>query len=134
MEPFSLSLALLFYFLPTICALMRGHMSTGAIFVLNLLLGWTLLGWIIALVWSLTGNTKANFRYVATGNRPDGIGRWVDPMGDGHPLGPRRSDLRVQVVEVTPEPPPAPQRPYRPEPDEPLSSLPSKPIFRDPGR
>ena len=41
---------LAFYFLPGIVASMRGHMSAGAIFVLNLLLGWTALGWIIALV------------------------------------------------------------------------------------
>ncbi len=53
------------YFLPAIVASTRGHMSSGAIFVLNLLLGWTALGWIIALVWSFTGNTKTNARTLA---------------------------------------------------------------------
>ena len=42
------------YFLPTVVAVMRSHHNTGAILVLNLLLGWTLLGWVAALVWSLT--------------------------------------------------------------------------------
>lgn len=28
--------------------------NAGAIFVLNLLLGWTVIGWIVALVWALT--------------------------------------------------------------------------------
>ena len=42
------------YFLPTIAALARGKRNAGAIFALNLLLGWTLAGWIIALVWALT--------------------------------------------------------------------------------
>ena len=50
----------LLYFLPAIIAITRGHLSAGAIFALNLLLGWTLLGWIVSLVWSLTGNTRGN--------------------------------------------------------------------------
>ncbi len=45
---------LLFYFLPWLIALVRGHQDTVAIFFLTLLLGWTGLFWIIALVWSLT--------------------------------------------------------------------------------
>jgi hypothetical protein len=44
----------LMYFLPACVAGMRGHRNTTAIFVLNLLLGWTGLGWIGALVWSFT--------------------------------------------------------------------------------
>lgn len=42
------------YFAPTILANVRVHQNTMAIFALNLLLGWTALGWIAALVWSLT--------------------------------------------------------------------------------
>jgi hypothetical protein len=75
--------ALLLYFIPAILALMRGHMSSTAIFALNLLLGWTAIGWIVALVWALTSNTRHNFEWRASGTRPDGIGRWVDPQGKG---------------------------------------------------
>ncbi len=42
------------YFLPVIVAGVRGHQSTVAILVLNLLLGWSVIGWIVALVWSLS--------------------------------------------------------------------------------
>ena len=42
------------YFLPTIIAGRRKHHNLGAIIAVNLLLGWTLLGWLIALIWSLT--------------------------------------------------------------------------------
>jgi hypothetical protein len=42
------------YLLPWLIALCRGHHNATAIFVLNLFLGWTLLGWIGALVWSCT--------------------------------------------------------------------------------
>lgn len=40
------------YFFPTWMAGHRQHQSTGGIFVLNLLLGWTVLGWIAALIWA----------------------------------------------------------------------------------
>ena len=46
------------YFVPTIVALARGHRSALAIGVMNVLLGWTVLGWIFALIWSCTGNVK----------------------------------------------------------------------------
>ena len=42
------------YFLPTIIAFKRGKRNKVAIFALNLLLGWTFIGWAISLVWSLT--------------------------------------------------------------------------------
>lgn len=43
---------LLSYFSPVFVALLRGHQNTLEIFILTLFFGWTLLGWIIALVWS----------------------------------------------------------------------------------
>jgi hypothetical protein len=42
------------YFIPTAVALFRGHHNKGAIIVLNLFLGWTLIGWVVALVWACT--------------------------------------------------------------------------------
>ena len=42
------------YFLPSALAILRGHQSWWAIVALNLLLGWTIIGWIGALIWSLT--------------------------------------------------------------------------------
>lgn len=41
------------YFLPTIIASRKNHKDGTAIFVLNLFLGWTFVGWVIALVWSV---------------------------------------------------------------------------------
>jgi hypothetical protein len=46
------------YFMPAIVASVRHHASSMAIFALNLLLGWTFIGWVLALVWSLTGNVR----------------------------------------------------------------------------
>ena len=42
------------YLIPTFVAGARKHHNTPAILALNLLLGWTLLGWVLALVWALT--------------------------------------------------------------------------------
>lgn len=42
------------YFWPTAVALNKKRANTGAVFMLNLLLGWTLIGWVIALVWAMT--------------------------------------------------------------------------------
>src|ERR1051325_5071725 len=47
------------YFAPTLNAYKRGHRERTAIFVLNLLLGWTLLGWAAAWVWSYTSQVEA---------------------------------------------------------------------------
>ena len=53
------------YFLPTTIALVRGHFSTFAIFLVNLIFGWTFVGWCVALIWSFTGNTRNNQRFMA---------------------------------------------------------------------
>lgn len=52
MEFIMLAVMVAAYFLPGLIAYMRGHHNAASIMLLNLLLGWTLLGWIGALVWS----------------------------------------------------------------------------------
>jgi hypothetical protein len=41
--------------LPIVIAFARGHPSRWAIAAVSFFLGWTCIGWVIALVWSLTG-------------------------------------------------------------------------------
>jgi hypothetical protein len=72
------------YFLPAFIALMRGHQSGCAIFVLNFFLGWTLVGWVLSLVWSLTAPSRPavvihNSNNVGLGiyrGRPGDIVKW----------------------------------------------------------
>ena len=45
------------YFLPSIVALARNKRDVLAILLLNFLLGWTLIGWIVALIWALKTDT-----------------------------------------------------------------------------
>jgi len=42
------------YFVPTIIAVARKHHQTGGIVAVNILLGWTFIGWVAAFVWALT--------------------------------------------------------------------------------
>jgi hypothetical protein len=53
------TLALLFmYFLPTMIGFLRGASSKWGILILDLFLGWSLIGWVIALIWSVIGKKK----------------------------------------------------------------------------
>ena len=53
------------YFIPTYKAYQRSHNNSFAIFVCNVLLGWTFLGWIITLIWACTDNIEyKNYKYI----------------------------------------------------------------------
>lgn len=49
---------LLIYFIPSIVGFSKKKHNAGAIFVLNLFAGWSVIGWIIALVWATTNDKK----------------------------------------------------------------------------
>ena len=40
------------YFIPTIVAVCREHSQAAPIIIVNLFLGWTLIGWVVALAWA----------------------------------------------------------------------------------
>ncbi len=42
------------YFLPAVIALGRNHPNGIAISIVNLFLGWTLIGWVVAMAWSVS--------------------------------------------------------------------------------
>ena len=51
-------LLIVVYLMPLIIATSRNHKNATAISVLNVFLGWTFVGWVIALVWALTDQSK----------------------------------------------------------------------------
>ena len=51
-----LPIIIFFYFLPTLLACEKRKINAGAILILNLFLGWTLIGWVIAMVWAATND------------------------------------------------------------------------------
>jgi len=50
------------YFVPTIIATARHVRNMLGIILLNIFGGWTFVGWIIALIWSIRGESQANYR------------------------------------------------------------------------
>ena len=46
------------YLIPTVVAYDRSHHQTAAILLTNVLLGWTFIGWVVALIWSATAVQK----------------------------------------------------------------------------
>jgi len=48
-----LVVVLIAYFIPSLIANSRGHPKTNLITLANTFLGWTLIGWLVILVWAL---------------------------------------------------------------------------------
>jgi hypothetical protein len=61
------------YFIPTVVALARHRPNTISIFFLNLSVGWSIVGWIIALFWAIADAER-------TGDAPPRIVMRDDPI------------------------------------------------------
>lgn len=86
-------ISVILYFLPTGIALLRRHHNALAIFVLNLLAGWTIIGWFGALAWSVTGRhgygRLATGEFIPTGAiSADGQWMWDGQQWVAAPRGP----------------------------------------------
>jgi hypothetical protein len=57
-----LILLIFVYFIPSMAAKSRRHRNYSAIAILNLFLGWTLIGWILSLVWAYTDNVEPKLK------------------------------------------------------------------------
>lgn len=53
----------LLYFIPAIIAIARRHHNAMAIFLTNLFLGWSVIGWIVALIWAFTSVERRDRAY-----------------------------------------------------------------------
>ncbi len=69
-----LVLSALLYFLSTIIG--RHNSDSVGIFIVNLLFGWTVIGWFIALIWACSGE-----RYVPVRMVPVSAGRFCSQCG-----------------------------------------------------
>ena len=67
-EIFVVLSVLVIYFLPSIIAFNRGHASKWGIFATNLLLGWSGILWLVALIWSLSNKGQQNVTVVNVGS------------------------------------------------------------------
>lgn len=51
-------MAIALYLLPAVIAWSRSHHNKAPILLLNLLLGWTVVGWLAALIWSVSASKR----------------------------------------------------------------------------
>jgi len=72
--------SILLYFLPTIIA--RDKAEVMAIFLVNLLFGWTVIGWFVALIWACAAESYIPVRVV-----PVSSGRFCSQCGTLSPYG-----------------------------------------------
>ncbi|WP_414155815.1 superinfection immunity protein [Pseudomonas sp. BNK-43-a] len=53
-----IALSLVIYFVPMMIAFYRNHGRYTTIFMMNLFLGWTMVVWVICLIWALFGASR----------------------------------------------------------------------------
>jgi hypothetical protein len=59
-----LLVAVVLYFLPTAIASVRKIEGQGMVAAINVILGWTLLGWLVALIWAVGAKGNDDLGYV----------------------------------------------------------------------
>jgi hypothetical protein len=52
--------ALAIYLIPCFVAFKRSHPQQGSIIIINILLGWTFIGWVVALAWACSSIPEKN--------------------------------------------------------------------------
>ena len=75
-------ISLLLYFLPTLIG--RHKADAAGIFIVNLLFGWTVIGWFIALIWACAAERHV---YVPAYAVPGSSGRFCSQCGTLSPYG-----------------------------------------------
>jgi hypothetical protein len=77
------------YFLPTIIALARHKTNMAGIVLVNLFLGWSVIGWVVALVWALSTERVDHIPYAARAPiaQPQPPGRFCTSCGTPGPVG-----------------------------------------------
>lgn len=63
---FIIILSIFIYFIPTIIACKKDHKNKMIIFVVNLLSGYSIIGWIVSFVWALSNFDIKNCRRIPT--------------------------------------------------------------------
>jgi T4 superinfection immunity protein len=54
--------AIVLHFWPTVTAIRRRHPALGGVILLNVLAGWTVIGWVVAFVWAYQGTSPRERR------------------------------------------------------------------------
>jgi hypothetical protein len=72
--------SILIYLIPSFIG--SGHKNSTAILFLNLLLGWTFIGWAAALIWALSDGKKEAVHTVTNNHSPASISEEIAKLHD----------------------------------------------------
>lgn len=104
-ELFGLIVAGVIYFIPSLIALLRDKAYPGATIIINLLFGWTGLGWLIALIMAFAGPNKRDYA-ILHGAGPEEqelrLGRLADGAGVASASAPGPASRTARPVDGTP--------------------------------
>lgn len=81
MEKYGIGLIIIFvliYFFPTIVAFSRSKSNTTAIFMLNLFLGWSFIGWVVAIIWAV--NKDKEIQTIVVNNNSYSDNKNINPL------------------------------------------------------
>ena len=85
---FGLTIFALMYYIPTIVAVIRKVPNIGSVAVINTLLGWTLVGWVVALAMATRSAERQHVVIVnQRGGPPHVMGSFGPPPAPQPPLG-----------------------------------------------
>lgn len=101
------------YFAPAIIASVRGRDGTAMIAFLNLLLGWTVIGWVVLLVIAFTGRTQRDR------DQQDEQLRLMRTLVAQQSLSAESAGQPLAVAPTPATPPPPPASAPAPEPPQP---------------
>jgi hypothetical protein len=97
----------LMYFVPLIIAMVRKHRQTGAIAAVNVLLGWTMIGWVIAFVWACMNPAGSHQTVIVTNQVAPPQPYYYPPQGfDPHQSQYPAPGYQSPGGAVAPPPPP----------------------------
>ena len=72
------------YFLPYLIANKKNHLQTRAIYILNIFAGWTILAWVIALIWANTEpKSQTVIQQTTSQSNADEIKKYKDLLDSG---------------------------------------------------
>ena len=98
---FLILVVIVLYFLPTVVAVKRDIPNKGTVVVLNIFLGWTFLGWIVAL--ALSFGSKGQHIVINNGYMaPQQLGGWnAGPQPHSGPTGPQHHGQQPAIGGAT---------------------------------
>jgi hypothetical protein len=126
-----IALLILPYWIPTIIAFVRHHPSKGGILAMNLFLGWTFIGWVLAFVWALSDNSGRAVHQTVVVNTS--VAAMVPPAQPTYQIGDvvngHRFNGHAWLPAVDPQAPLSVETPATPAIDAPSATAPEEAVF-----